>query len=452
MKDPRYALSRLPALPIVPTARAAWIVAGLAPVALLVAAAAPGAWMLAPAAAIALVIVALCDALVAARMVEWSVAAPADTEVGRPCELTVTARFRRANPARIEGALEFDPRLGMAGKAQFGLMPGDDHGVLTGMIEARPERRGTAAITRAWLRWSGPLGLGARQASQSLETKVRVWPDLSPVRSKEMQTFLRDARSGLVARRIRGEGTQFEALSEYEPGMDRRRIDWKASARHNHLYARENESERNNQIVFAFDCGQAMCEPVDGLPRIDRAITAALACAYAALKGGDRAALFGFARTPQVMTPFVADTRAFHRLQSAAAAFDYEAVEPNFTLALATLTARLRRRSLIVLFADFTDPTAAELMIESIGRLVSKHLVLFVTIADSELEGFIEEEPGDIATLARSVTADTLARQRRLVLERLRRLGVDVIEAPWESIAFDLIDRYYAIRSSEAIG
>jgi uncharacterized protein (DUF58 family) len=319
-------------------------------------------------------------------------------------------------------------------------------------VEVRPARRGTAAITRAWLRWSGPLGLGARQARQDVARAIRVWPDLSPVRSEQLQTFLRDAQTGLIARRIRGEGTQFEALTEYEPGMDRRRIDWRASARHIHLYARENESERNNPIVFAFDCGQAMCEPVDGLPRIDRAVSAALTCAYVALKGGDRVALFGFARRPQVMTPFVRDSRAFHRLQSAAAALDYESAEPNFTLALATLTSKLRRRSLIVLFSDFTDPTAAELMVESIGRLVKKHLLLFVTIADSELEDFIEEEPGDIATLARSVTADTLLQQRRIVLERLRRLGVDVIEAPHEQIGYALIDRYFRIKASEAIG
>ncbi|MEO0643670.1 MAG: DUF58 domain-containing protein, partial [Pseudomonadota bacterium] len=315
-----------------------------------------------------------------------------------------------------------------------------------------PSRRGTAAILRVWLRWPGPLGLGMRQKNRGLEDAVRVWPDLSPVRSKEMQTFLRDAQTGLIARRIRGEGTQFEALSEYEAGMDRRRIDWKASARHNHLYARENESERNNQIVFAFDCGQAMCEPVDGMPRIDRAVSAALACSYVALKGGDKVSLFGFAQRPQLMTPFVNDSRAFHRLQSAAAGLDYTAAEPNFTLALATITAKLKRRSLIVLFSDFTDPTAAELMIESIGRLINKHLVLFVTISDVELEGFMAQEPGDIATLARSVTAQTLSHQRSVVLQRLRRMGVDVIEAPWDQIGYDLIDRYFLIKNSEAIG
>ena len=58
-----------------------------------------------------------------------------------------------------------------------------------------------------------------------------------------------------------------------------------------------------------------------------------------------------------------------HRLQSAAAGLDYSPREANFTLALATLTARLKRRSLIVLFSDFADPTSAELMVESVERL-----------------------------------------------------------------------------------
>lgn len=446
MKIPR------PSLPLVPTERAAWTIAAFAPIALVIAAASPQLWVIAPVAAAALVMLIVIDGLLAGPCEEWQVIAPADTEVGQPVTLDVHARFARQMVSKPEAALEFDPRLALSGRATISLMPEQHSDAHSGTVEVRPVRRGTAAITRAWLRWSGPFGLGARQAQRVLTEEVRIWPDLSPVRSKELQTFMRNAQTGLIARRIRGEGTQFEALSEYGAGMDRRRIDWKASARHNHLYARENESERNNQIVFAFDCGQAMCEPVDGMPRIDRAVTAALTCSYVALKGGDRVALFGFAQRPQVMTPFVNDSRAFHRLQSAAAALDYDAAEPNFTLALATLTAKLQRRSLIVLFSDFTDSTAAELMIESIGRLVDKHLVLFVTITDSELENFITAEPGDVTTLARSVTADTLLRQRRVVLQRLRRMGVNVIEAPYEQIGYQLIDRYFSIKNSEAIG
>lgn len=244
----------------------------------------------------------------------------------------------------------------------------------------------------------------------------------------------------------------FEALAEFEPGMDKRRIDWKSSARHAHLYAKEYEAERNNQIVFAFDCGQAMCEPVGGLPRIDRAVSAALSTGYVALKGGDKVALFGFAARPELFTPFVTDARDFPRLQVAAAGLDYHAQEPNFTLALATLASRLQRRSLVVVFSDFTDPTSAELMIESIARLTARHLVLFVTMSDEELGEIAAAPLDDMQRLAMAVSADSLLRQRALVLSRLRQIGVDVVEAPYNRIGTRLIDSYMAIKRKGAIG
>jgi uncharacterized protein (DUF58 family) len=442
----------VPFLFTVPTERTAWLAAGLAPVAVVIAATSPGAWVIAPLIGAALLVLAFLDAWFAGPLGGWEIRYADDVEVGQPGTLAITARFAGRRPTRVAAALACDPRLAPEGRVTFDLAPQQHEPGWRGETVLTPIRRGTAIVSRAWLRWEGPLGLGARAVAHDVDKPVRIWPDLSPVRSPDLQTFLRNAQIGLIARRIRGEGTQFEALSEYQPGMDRRRIDWKASARHTRLFARENESERNNQILFAFDCGQAMCEPVDGLPRIDRAVSAALTCGYVALKGGDKVALFGFAQRPQIMTPFIADPRAFHRLQSAAAGLDYQSAEPNFTLALATLTARLKRRSLVVVFSDFTDPTSAELMVESLGRLVNKHLVLFVTIADAEIEELIAAPPADIATLARAVTAESLAQQRKLVLTRLRRLGIDVLEAPWAAIGPRLIDRYLAIRASEAIG
>jgi len=445
-------LPDIPSIPIVPSARAVLLLLALAPLALVVAATAPGAWIIAPAAALALIAVLVVDGWLAGPLVALKLTVPQDAEVGRGARIVLSAEFRTAHAAQPEAALGFDPRLGHHGALRIALSPAGPASVLAGEAMLHPVRRGTGAVSDLWLRWPGPLGLAHRQAHRSLDQTVRVWPDLGPVRSPQLQTFLRNAQIGLVARRIRGQGTQFEALRDYEPGMDRRRIDWKASARHNALYARENEAERDNQIVFALDCGQAMCEPVDGLPRIDRAVSAALTAAYVALKGGDRVALFGFADQPLAMTPFVTDTRAFSRLQQAAAGLDYTAREPNFTLALATLTARLRRRSLIVLFSDFTDTTSAELMVESVERLVRHHLIIFVTMADTELESLARAEPAAISDIAVAVAADSLARQRALVLQRLRRLGVDVIEAPHQAIGYRLIDRYLEAKRLEAIG
>ncbi|AZI36580.1 hypothetical protein NT2_05_01490 [Caenibius tardaugens NBRC 16725] len=438
---------------IVPTARTATLAALAAPLALVVAAVAPGAWVLVPAAGVALLVLVLLDGLAAGRLDDVRLIAPADAEVGEPLEVTLLADISgRRGGSAPQAALQFDPRLAEGGRADVVLSPDGQADTWRGTATLQPNRRGTGAIEQFWLRWPGPMGLASRQITRSLSQHVRIWPDLSPVRSPALQVFLRDAQFGLIARRIRGEGSQFESLAEYEPGMDRRRIDWKTSARQTRLFAREFESERNNPIIFAFDCGQAMCEPIDGLPRIDRAVSAALTAAYVALKGGDRVSLFGFARKVELSTPFVTDARAFHRLQSAAAGLDYHAQEPNFTLALATLAARLERRSMIVLFSDFSDPTSAELMIESVGRLVQRHVVLFVTMEDSELDAMAAADPEDLGKLAVAVTADTLSRQRALVLQRLRQLGVDVIEAPWDRIGYRLIDRYLDIKRAGSIG
>ena len=445
------------ALPrILPTSRAAVLIALAAPLALVIAAIAPAAWIAAPALGGTLLLLVLFDAFLAGRLADLRVLAPSDSEIGAPLQLTVLADISGGARGAVAASLALDPRLAPGGRCDLSLRfdptPNQLGASWQGSASLTPSRRGQGAIEAVWLRWSGPFGLGARMEKRELGQQIRVWPNIGEVRSPALQSFLRDAQTGLIARRIRGEGTQFEALSEYQAGMERRRIDWKSSARHVRLFAREFETERNNQIVFAFDCGQAMCEPLAGMPRIDRAVSAALLTSYVALKSGDRVALYGFAARPEVMTPFISDTRLFHRLQSEAARLDYHAQEPNFTLALATLASRLQRRSLIVVFSDFTDPTSAELMIESIGRLVAKHVVLFVTLADEELEDISTAEPGDMQALAMAVTADSLLRQRALVTRRLQQLGVDVIEAPWNRIGTRLIDAYLTVKRKGAIG
>jgi uncharacterized protein (DUF58 family) len=434
-----------------PSARAAILIALAAPVALVLAALAPGLWTVAPALGGALLLLVVLDALFAGQLTELRLVVPTDTEVGEDTRLVVLAEIaHRRGGSSPEAAVSLDPRLVPGGRVMVTLQA--TGGAWSGETVFAPVRRGTGPIDRAWLRWSGPLGLAHRQASRPLELSLRVWPNIAAVRSPALQIFLRDAQFGLIARRIRGEGSEFEALAEYEPGMDRRRIDWKSSARHARLYAKEYETERNNQIVFAFDCGQAMCEPIEGLPRIDRAVSAALTTAYVALKAGDKAALFGFAARPELSTPFVTASRDFHRLQSAAAGLDYRPEEPNFTLALSALSARLQRRSLVVLFSDFSDPTSAELMLENVGRLTERHLVIFVVMADAELAGIVRRPVETLQDAAMAVTATTLERQRALVLQRLRHLGVRIVEAPHEQIGNRLLDAYLAVKRAGSIG
>ena len=435
---------------LVPTARALTIAVLAAPLALLVAALLPAAWALVPMAALGFALLVVVDGLLAARLEDWHIAPPPSAQVGRPARIAVLAQFART-PRAPRTALECDPLLEESGRLVAPLEP--QAGDWSASPTALPHGRGQAAITRGWFAWHGPLGLARRQVEAAPDdATIAIRPDLEPLTSGALETVLRQAEFGTMARRLRGEGTQFEALREYAPGMDRRRIDWKASARHTALFARENEAERNNQIVFAFDCGQAMAEPIEGVTRLDRAVSAALQAAYVALKAGDRVALYGYARQPLLLSPFAAHTRGFARLEKASAGLEIHAAEANVTLGLATLATRLKRRSLIVLFGEFTDPTSAELMVESLGQLARRHLVLFVCFTDTQMADLAATPPDTADAIARAVAADTLVRQRALVLARLRGLGIAVIETPWERMGFDLIDAYLRVKRRGEIG
>ncbi len=413
----------------------------------------PSLWAIGLAWAVMLLILLALDGMVAAKVGEVELASPAQIEIGEPLQFNVKAKFAGMMlPRTVQGNLGVDGRLSETGKIELQLAR--DMGVndqLSDNAETTPTRRGLGEIGKLWLRWTGPLGLAWRQAEKTSDKSITILPNISAVRSPTVQMFLRDSVFGLLARKFRGEGSEFEALAEYQPGMDRRSIDWKGSARHSKLLAKEYDTERNNQIVFALDCGSAMCEPIDGLPRIDRAVSAALLTAYITLKSGDQTSLFSFAAKPELSTPFLSNSRNFYRLQQDAATIDYRHQESNYTLALSALQNRLKRRSLIIVFTDFTDPTAADLMLEAAARLIDKHLVLFVVLEDKELASIIDTPPDTAADVTRAVTAQSLLDQKKLVVTRLQHMGIDVIEGSHDVIGTRLINSYLKIKRRGAL-
>lgn len=430
---------------ILPRARTIWLIAGGAPVALVIGAAAPDLWSLGVGWVLLVVALAVADAVLAAGPPEFTADMPQAVAVGSGRgDIRLAVGFPARAPARVQAALALDTRLSATGRSFTDIPIAGGTG--EALVPLVPARRGTAAVDAVWLRWSGPLGLVWRQRREVVGRSIAVLTDVSGVRGPALNVLLRDAMQGITVQRQRGEGAEFQALADYRPGMDRRAIDWTSSARHARLVAKEYSPERNNQIVFALDAGRSMCEPLAGVPRIDRAVSAALVAAYVALKSGDRTSVYGFAARPLLSSPFVADTRDFPRLQHAAAALDYRHEETNYTLGLSSLAGGLRRRSLIVVFTDFTDPAGAELMVAAAARLIARHLVLFVVMADAELEALIDAPPRDLADAARAVTAAGLLRQRRLVVTRLKRLGIDVVEAPHDAVGTRLVNAYLGVK------
>lgn len=431
---------------IYPTGRCVWAaVIGVIP-AFLVALAVPSAWYLGLLWVCVLLAFLAVDASTGPGRASLTAGLRSVPQVGIGGQFPVfiSAYFAGKWPSRIEARLAHDERLAPLGKAGGALYPTPEGGGLE--LRFRALRRGTASLDRLWLRWPGPFGLAWKQVVLPMDNKVAVLPNIASVRDDAISLLQRDALAEGKAQRNSGQGREFEALKDYQPGMGRRMIDWKRSARHGKLVAREFRSEQNNNIVLAIDSGRLMCEPIDDVAKLDRAVTAALLTAFVALKNGDMVGLFSFDARPRVIGRTVRGTAGFATVQKRAAEIDYSNEETNFTLALTTLSGQLDRRSLVVVFTDFVDSISAELMLRTVGRITERHLVLFMLMKDEELETLSDIDPADGEDVARSVIAGGLLRERDLVIAKLRRLGAHVVEADHRRLGPELVRHFLDLK------
>ncbi len=327
-----------------------------------------------------------------------------------------------------------------------------DADTLTIQVELKPVRRGTSWVDTFWWRWEGPLGLASALAKVEFDEPISVLPNLGKVQDAAMR-FMSNPEflAGIKAERYLGEGSEFDRMREYTQGIDPRTIDWKASARHRRLFARQYRLERNHQIVISFDTGHLMSEPIDGMPRLDHGINAGLLLAWCSLKAQDRVVIHAFDDKVRHFSDSHVGVKSMGRLQQATSHFDYGAAEPNYTLAMTDLAVRLKRRSLIVVLTEFSDSITAEIMVENLRRLSQRHLILFVALRDQELLDLESAEPRTEMAMGVGVLATDLLQERMRVLKQLERAGIMCLDVAPKDLSSSLVNTYLDIKAKERI-
>ncbi len=328
----------------------------------------------------------------------------------------------------------------------------NDGGVHFADYEVFPFRRGNLEAKRVWLKWKTRLGLFERIKTEQTDAEVLVIPNVEAVKRSALQWQQKNEfMAGVHAQKFLSDGSEFDTLRKYVQGMDHRTIDWKASAKHSSLLSRRYQAERNQRLIIAFDTGRLNCEPLGALPRLDHAINAGLLLGYMSLRIGDQVGLVGFDANVNAFRKPVSGVKAYHYLSAASAKLDYTENEANYTIAISEIMRRVKRRSIIVVFTEFTDTIGAELMLENLSRLSKRHVVLFVALRNPELDDYLERSPNSVVAMTQSVVVRNLIHERKKVLADLGSRGIYVVDCTPKDLSVSLLNRYLELHQRELV-
>jgi uncharacterized protein (DUF58 family) len=318
----------------------------------------------------------------------------------------------------------------------------------TAELTLLPRERGLVHFGALYVWAENQIGLLRRRYRVDAAEDARVMPDLSAVEGYGVlakRSTLLDA--GLRRLRLRGAGSEFESLREYQAGDAFRLVDWKATARRGHLMISQYDIERSQNVIIALDCGRLMTPRIGLQRKFDYALTAALSVARIAEAASDNVGLIAFAAKPLLS---IAPRRgAAHVNALAHAAYDLQPrlEEPDYETIFTELRRTYSKRSLVILFTDMFDPVTSASVLSALGSLVPRHLAMCVLMNDAAIATALDEEPRTVAGAYRTAVAMTLADERAKAVAILRSRGIIVVDVPANRLTVALLDAYLDVKA-----
>jgi uncharacterized protein (DUF58 family) len=319
-----------------------------------------------------------------------------------------------------------------------------------------PRDRGDVQTGSAYLRYTSLLGLVERWAMAPLEQPVRIYPTLR--QSEDQEIFLARGRQidmQLRLARERGLGRDFESLREYLEGDDLRDVCWTATARRGQLITRRYQTERNQAVWIVLDAGRLLRGRIlsdtddpnrKGHSKLDHACSTAVALAQLALYSGDRVGLLVYGQQIQQRVLPGRGPAHLRIIVEALAQARAETSEADHLRATATLNRWQPRRALILWITDLAETAMRPEVIDGAIQLLHRHVLLFVAMAQPDVEEIANARPKTVAQMFRASAAQELATRRELLLARLRDQGALTLDLDPEHLTSAVLNQYLKVK------
>jgi uncharacterized protein (DUF58 family) len=360
--------------------------------------------------------------------------------------------------------LEDDLPLALTAQPMTQHLTAFPHVPATVRSKIEPQERGDCDVHSLYIAYRSPLGLAESWAVAPLHQRVRVYPALRT--GEEQKLFLARSRQidlQLRQARQRGLGRDFESLREYREGDDLRDICWTATARRGSPITRQYQTERSQPVWIVLDCGRLMRSKIRALQarpvtqdstapvlpthsKLDFACTTAVSLAQLALYSGDRVGLLAYGQgTQQRLLPGRGASHLRQIIESLAQV-RAESSEADHLRATAVLSRLQPRRSLILWVTDLAETAMRPEVIDGAVQLLKRHVLLFVAMAQPEVERLAEARPKNVEQMFRATAAQEMAGRREVLLARLHEQGALTLDLNPEALTSTVLNQYLTIK------
>jgi len=432
-------------MPLTPLALALLLLPAIIPVV-------PGlpTWTLtaAPLALLAMVLTTIADHLLSRRGAVLELERVTEEKLSLGAENRIEIRVRNRGPLAQALIVKDDPPPAFVTERRVFSLNVAPYAQGAVAYHTRPLARGRYAFGSLHVRGRSRLGLSYWQRRFPAPAEVAVYPNLLEVRRYQLLARADRLRQGgfRLLRRL-GERTEFESLREYTPDDEYRSIDWKATARRRRPISRQYELERSQTVILMIDAGRMMSTLVGDLSRLDYALNAALMFAYVAIERDDAVGLIAFSDEVKAFVPPRKGHRQVGLITEALYDLQPALVEPDYAEAFMTLSARARKRALVVCFTDLVDVDASSRLLGHLTALAPHHLPLLITLRDRELLQAAQRAPMDVTETYQRALAAQVLQDRETALAVLRQRGVMVLDALPEQLTVAAVNEYLGLKA-----
>ena len=319
----------------------------------------------------------------------------------------------------------------------------------------RPTERGVYDFGTLNVYATTPIGLVARGFRAASGGEAKVYPSILQMqRYAFLATTNRLQEVGVKRVRRVGHTMEFDQIRPYVPGDDRRDVNWKATARRSvgrtQLMVNTYQEERAQPVVAALDMGRAMRSPFEGMTLLDHSVNAALVLLNTALGKHDKAGLVTFDR--DVQTLVLPDRRPSQlpRLLEALYRLDPGYTDPSYEALYATVRARLRQRSLVLLFTNFDTRVGLDRQLPYLRQIARRHRLVVVLFENTGIRELLTARSERLEDVYVKTVAEGLAMEKREIARTLERHGIGAILTRPETLTVDAVNKYLQLKARGA--